>query len=97
MPEIKENNFSEIIKKTITEATRSIAEEPELEVIFSDEPPNISGKKIKLRDPGASLNKSELAILRGNADLMALKIKIMTKKYIGNINPHHHRHKSYMT
>ena len=75
MPEVKENNFSEIIKKTITEATRSIAEEPELEVIFSDEPPNISGKKIKLRDPGASLNKSELAILRGNADLMALKIK----------------------
>ena len=75
MPEIKENNFSEIIKKTITEATRSIAEEPELEVIFSDEPPNISGKKIKLRDPGASLNKSELAVLRGNADLMALKIK----------------------
>ncbi len=75
MPEIKENNFSEIIKKTITEATRSIAEEPELEVVFSDEPPNLSGKKIKLREPSASLNKTELSVLRGNADLMALKIK----------------------
>ena len=48
MPDIKENTLSEIIKKTITEATRSIAEEPELEVIFGDEPPNMSGKKIIL-------------------------------------------------
>ncbi|MFL2836770.1 MAG: cobaltochelatase subunit CobT [Hyphomicrobiales bacterium] len=75
MPDIKENSLSEIIKKTITEATRSIAEEPELEVIFGDEPPNMSGKKIKLRDPGRSLNNAELAVLRGNADLLALKIK----------------------
>ena len=51
MPEVKENNFSEIIKKTITEATRSIAEEPELEVIFSDEPPNISRKEDKVKRP----------------------------------------------
>jgi len=32
----KENSFADIIKKTITEATRSIAEEPDLEVTFSD-------------------------------------------------------------
>ena len=50
MPEVKENNFSEIIKKTITEATRSIAEEPELEVIFSDEPPN-KWKEDKVKRP----------------------------------------------
>ena len=35
----------------------------------------MSGKKIKLRDPGRSLNNAELAVLRGNADLLALKIK----------------------
>ena len=61
MPDIKENTLSELIKKTITEATRSIAEEPELEVIFGDEPPNMSGKKIKLRDPCCLLYTSDAA------------------------------------
>jgi cobaltochelatase CobT len=84
--EIKENNFSDIIKKTITEATRSIAEEPELEVLFGDEPPSLTGKKIRLREPGNSINKEDLTILRGQADLLALKIKnhdqLIHKKYL---------------
>ncbi|MBL6623956.1 MAG: cobaltochelatase subunit CobT [Rhizobiales bacterium] len=84
--EIKENNFSDIIKKTITEATRSIAEEPELEVLFGDETPSLSGKKIRLREPGNFLNKEDLTILRGQADLLALKIKnhdqLIHKKYL---------------
>ena len=86
MEEIKENNFSDIIKKTITEATRSIAEEPELEVLFGDEPPSLTGKKIRLREPGNSINKEDLTILRGQADLLALKIKnhdqLIHKKYL---------------
>tara|TARA_E500000075_G_scaffold134604_1_gene151780 strand:+ start:1744 stop:3555 length:1812 start_codon:yes stop_codon:yes gene_type:complete len=84
--EIKENNFSDIIKKTITEATRSIAEEPELEVLFGDETPSLTGKKIRLREPGNFLNKEDLTILRGQADLLALKIKnhdqLIHKKYL---------------
>ena len=75
MSDSKENSFADIIKKAITEATRSIAEEPDLEVTFSDEPPHISGKIIKLRDPGSNFSKEDLAVLRGNADLLALKIK----------------------
>ncbi|MGB0574323.1 MAG: cobaltochelatase subunit CobT [Hyphomicrobiales bacterium] len=86
MAEIKENNFSDIIKKTITEATRSIAEEPELEVLFGDEPPSLTGKKIRLREPSNSINKEDLTILRGQADLLALKIKnhdqLIHKKYL---------------
>ncbi len=86
MVEIKENNFSDIIKKTITEATRSIAEEPELEVLFGDETPSLTGKKIRLREPGNFLNKEDLTILRGQADLLALKIKnhdqLIHKKYL---------------
>ena len=86
MVEIKENNFSDIIKKTITEATRSIAEEPELEVLFGDEPPSLTGKKIRLREPSNSINKEDLTILRGQADLLALKIKnhdqLIHKKYL---------------
>lgn len=86
MVEIKENNFSDIIKKTITEATRSIAEEPELEVLFGDETPSLSGKKIRLQEPGNFLNKEDLTILRGQADLLALKIKnhdqLIHKKYL---------------
>ena len=86
MVEIKENNFSDIIKKTITEATRSISEEPELEVLFGDETPSLTGKKIRLREPGNFLNKEDLTILRGQADLLALKIKnhdqLIHKKYL---------------
>ena len=86
MSESNENSLAEIVKKTITEATRSIADEPELEVVFGDEPPQITGKKIKLREPNTSLNKEDLSILRGNADLLALKIKnhdeAVHKKYI---------------
>ena len=62
MSDSKENSFADIIKKTITEATRSIAEEPDLEVTFSDEPPHISGKIIKLRDPGSNLSKEDLTV-----------------------------------
>jgi cobaltochelatase CobT len=65
----------DIIKRALTDATRSISEDSEVEVLYGNERAVLSGKKIKLTEPTNMLSREELSILRGNADLLALKVK----------------------
>jgi cobaltochelatase CobT len=65
----------DIIKKALTDTTRSISEDSETEVLYGNEKAVLSGKTIKLTEPTNLLSKEELSILRGNADLLALKVK----------------------
>jgi cobaltochelatase CobT len=61
-------------KRAVTLTTRSIARDGELEVIFTSEPPGLSGKTARLPEPSRIPTRLELAVIRGHADAAALAI-----------------------
>jgi cobaltochelatase CobT len=64
----------EIFKRALTGATRSLAEQPDLEVVFSGDGPSLSGNRAILPHPPRELSGPESSRLRGLADQMALRI-----------------------
>ncbi|HTK34692.1 MAG TPA: cobaltochelatase subunit CobT [Caulobacteraceae bacterium] len=65
---------NEAFKRALAHATRSLAETPDLEVVFASEPPSLVGHKATLPHPPRELNGRDAARLRGLADQMALRI-----------------------
>lgn len=56
-------------------ATRAIAQEPEVELGFSADGPQQSGKSVKVPMPGRSLPAEQVAEARGFADAAALRLR----------------------
>src|SRR6476469_638583 len=61
-------------KRAVTLTTRSIAADSAVEVIFSNEPPGLSGKTARLPEPSRVPTKNEIAVIRGHADAAALSV-----------------------
>jgi cobaltochelatase CobT len=59
-------------KRAVTLTTRSIAADSGVEVVFSSEPPGLSGKTARLPEPSRIPSKAEIAVIRGHADAAAL-------------------------
>ena len=62
------------LKRALTQATRSLAETPELEVTFGTDPPGLKGDTIRLPLPPRDLDLKEVTRLRGEADALALRV-----------------------
>lgn len=65
---------NEPFKRAVTGCLRALAKKPELEVNYAAERPGIAGGKVRLPEPPRKLNKQEVAIVRGHADSLALKL-----------------------
>jgi cobaltochelatase CobT len=65
---------NEPFKRALAHAARSLAETPDLEVVFSGEAPSLVGKRATLPHPPRDLNSKEAARIRGLADRMALRL-----------------------
>jgi cobaltochelatase CobT len=65
---------NEPFKRALAHAARSLAETPDLEVVFSGEAPSLVGKRATLPHPPRDLNSAEAARIRGLADRMALRL-----------------------
>ena len=65
---------TEPFKRALAYATRSLAEQPDLEVTFGGDGPRLSGNTAVLPHPPRDLNEKEAARLRGMADQMALRL-----------------------
>jgi len=65
---------TEPFKRAVTGCLRAIARKPDLEVTFAAERPGLMGGKARLPEPPRKLTKAEAAIVRGNADAIALRI-----------------------
>src|SRR5712664_1410816 len=65
---------NEPFKRAVTGCLRAIARKPELEVAFAAERPGIVGGKARLPEPPRKLSAADVAIVRGHADAIALKL-----------------------
>jgi cobaltochelatase CobT len=70
----KAESPTEIFKRALAHAARSLAEQPDLEVTFSGDGPQLSGKHAILPHPPRDLSSKETTRIRGLADQMALRI-----------------------
>src|SRR5437868_2210408 len=68
----KPESPSEPFKRALAHAARSLAETPDLEVVFSGEGPSLSGNRAVLPHPPRDLSGKEAARIRGLADQLAL-------------------------
>src|SRR4029078_12805435 len=64
----------EPFKRALVNATRSLAEAPDLEIVYSGEGPQLSGNRAVLPHPPRDLPGADAARIRGLADQMALRI-----------------------
>ena len=65
---------TEPFKRALAHATRSLAEQPDLEIVFSGEGPSLVGHRATLPHPPRDLNSREASRIRGLADQMALRL-----------------------
>jgi len=64
----------EIFKRALAHAARSLAEQPDLEVVFSGDGPSLVGQRAILPHPPRDLSGPETTRIRGLADQMALRV-----------------------
>ncbi|MEM1387369.1 MAG: cobaltochelatase subunit CobT [Pseudomonadota bacterium] len=69
------DNPAEPFKKALAEATRVIADEPELAVNYTVDPPGLTRDALRLPQVSRRMTKKEVMLARGVADAFALRIK----------------------
>lgn len=67
------DNPSEPFKKALTEATRVLADDPDLGVTFSVDPPGMTDDAIRLPQVSRRMTRAEVLLARGMADAYALR------------------------
>ncbi|HEY5380524.1 MAG TPA: cobaltochelatase subunit CobT [Pseudolabrys sp.] len=65
---------AEPFKRAVAGCLRALARKPDLEVSFAAERPGLMGGKARLPEPARKLTRAEAAIVRGNADSIALRL-----------------------
>ena len=70
----KPESPTEPFKRALAHAARSLAEMPDLEVVFSGDGPSLSGNRAVLPHPPRDMSPKEAARIRGLADQMALRL-----------------------
>ena len=79
---------TEPFKRALAHAARSLAELPDLEVVFSAEGPSLQGHKAVLPHPPRDLPPKEAARIRGLADQMALRLAHHDETAHARLRPH---------
>jgi cobaltochelatase CobT len=65
---------AEVFKRALANAARSLAEQPDLEVVFSGDGPSLVGHRAVLPHPPRELSGPETTRIRGLADQLALRV-----------------------
>jgi cobaltochelatase CobT len=65
----------ETFKRATVVMARTLSHEPEIDVVFSAEPPGIAKTRVRLPVPGRDLPPAERAFVRGSADAAALRLR----------------------
>ena len=65
----------DLFRRALAGASRAIARDPDVEVIFASEAATMAGKTARVASPGPSLERSLVAEARGAADSAALRLR----------------------
>ncbi|GLK65808.1 cobaltochelatase subunit CobT [Paracoccus kondratievae] len=71
----KSDNPADPFKKALTEATRALAEERELNVTFTADPAGVAGDTMRLPQVSRRMTRDEVLLARGTADALAMKLR----------------------
>ncbi len=63
------------LKAVLAGTARAVAHDPDADVGFTADAPHMAGKTIKVPTPGRNLSPDQVALARGFADSMALKLR----------------------
>ncbi|TPE50178.1 cobaltochelatase subunit CobT [Amaricoccus solimangrovi] len=69
------DNPADPFKKALAEATRALANQPELTVGFSVDPPGLSNEAMRLPQVTRRMTRDEVMLARGTADAYALRLR----------------------
>jgi cobaltochelatase CobT len=69
------DNPADPFKKALAEATKAMANEPELNVAFSVDPPGMADDTMRLPQITRRMTKDEVLLARGTADAYALRLR----------------------
>ncbi len=69
------NNPTEPFKKALAHATRVMADDPDLDVSYTADPPGVNGDALRLPQISRRMTKDEVLLARGTADALALRHK----------------------
>ena len=64
----------EPLKRAVATAMKAIARKPEMEIVFAADKPSLVGERARLPEPPRKLAPGDVAVLRGHADSMALRL-----------------------
>jgi len=67
------DNPADPFKKALAEATRTLADAPELNVSFSVDPPGVAGDQMRLPQVSRRMTRDEIMMARGTGDALALR------------------------
>ena len=71
----KTDNPADPFKKALTEATRALAEDHELNVTFTADPSGVTGDTMRLPQVSRRMTRDEILLARGTADALAMKLR----------------------
>jgi cobaltochelatase CobT len=69
------DNPAEPFKKALAEATKALANQPELAVSYSVDPPGLTGAGARLPQISRRMTRDEVMLARGTADAFALRLR----------------------
>ncbi|RYH07673.1 cobaltochelatase subunit CobT [Tropicimonas sp. IMCC6043] len=69
----KSDNPADPFKKALSEAARVIADDPEMGVVFTVDPPGLTNDQMRLPQVSRRMTRDEVLLARGTADALALK------------------------
>jgi cobaltochelatase CobT len=73
-PGEKKEAPAEPLKRSIAGCMRAVAQRQDLEVTYASDRPALMGDKARLPEPPRKLTRHDVAVLRGHADSMALRL-----------------------
>ncbi len=74
-------------KRALTLATRTLAANNSMNVVFGSDAPGFDGKTVRLPQPSRVVTRKEVAIIRGHADSIALMISAHDAKLHSSLAP----------
>ncbi|UWQ90047.1 cobaltochelatase subunit CobT [Aliisedimentitalea scapharcae] len=69
------DNPADPFKKALAEATKVMADNPELNVSYTVDPSGVTGDSVRLPQVSRRMSREEVLLARGTADALALKLK----------------------